>query len=971
MTLVQDYLNKTVHYKTIYGEKMLLLMQVGAFYEVYGLKDSKTGIISGSEIEDFSVSCELSISDKKICVGKRNVLMAGFRDYMLDKYLKKLQSFGYTTVVYSQDEKAAGTTRSLDGIYSPGTYFTSDTVHLTNNMLCIWMHVYKKTMIIGLSCIDIFTGKSVIFEYETEYKNYSTSYDELERFVSVYNPVEVVVVHNVEDSYVRNMIQYASFSTDCIHIIPLLGEDSKAIKGQHCEKQIYQVEILQRFYKEYDDAYFLTYAIATQSFCYLLDFVYDHNPNLVHKIAWPTFENHTNRMILGNHSLKQLNMIHSDVSQGKVSSVSHFMNRCVTSMGKRLLHTSLVSPTIDEEYLEMEYNMGEYLVGEEEVTGEIRERMKQVKDIEKLTRKLVLKKITPQDLYYLHETIKSIANLYKYCKKDKTLMGYIGNKQLLGVDKTCREINVMLESTLNLSTCREISTLDFEDNFIKMGVCADHDVMVDNCVNAVDLLEQLRKFFHEHVAKYEKKQKTTEYVKIHKTDKMGYSLIATKRRTELIKTRFKTLASTQPLNVGNGSFEMFKLDLDSISYTKATGTYYTIDSVQIRKACGDILKTKKIMNEHLCILYRKLLERLLVHVESMESIISFVSLIDVISCKAYIAKKYNYTRPVLCEADASFFKVEGLRHPLIEHILQEEIYISNDVHLDEVQRGILLYGTNAVGKSSFIKSIGISIILAQAGFFVPCKRLAFKPYRHIYTRILGNDNIFKGLSTFEVEMLELKNILNGSTKDSLILGDELCSGTETDSAISIFLAGVEELYQKHASFIFATHFHEIVYYEEVRSKERLNLKHMAVAYNKAQDMLVYERKLQDGPGESMYGLEVCKSLHLPTVFLERAHEIRNKYTKQKSVLEYKASHFNANKIKGMCERCNTSIGEEVHHLQHQKVANEDGFIELEGVHKNHPGNLMSVCRKCHDTLHKHKSGHIRQKTSKGYELAEL
>jgi len=146
---------------------------------------------------------------------------------------------------------------------------------------------------------------------------------------------------------------------------------------------------------------------------------------------------------------------------------------------------------------------------------------------------------------------------------------------------------------------------------------------------------------------------------------------------------------------------------------------------------------------------------------------------------------------------------------------------------------------------------------------------------------------------------------------------------------------------------------------------------MAVAYNKAQDMLVYDRKLQDGPGESMYGLEVCKSLHLPTLFLERAHEIRNKYTKQKSVLDYKSSHFNANKIKGMCEMCNTSIGEEVHHLQHQKVANEDGFIELEGIHKNHSGNLMSVCRKCHDKLHKHKKGHIRQKTSNGYKLAEL
>jgi DNA mismatch repair protein MutS len=114
--------------------------------------------------------------------------------------------------------------------------------------------------------------------------------------------------------------------------------------------------------------------------------------------------------------------------------------------------------------------------------------------------------------------------------------------------------------------------------------------------------------------------------------------------------------------------------------------------------------------------------------------------------------------------------------------------------------GILLYGTNAVGQSSLIRSIGICIILAQAGMFVPCSEFTFNPYDKIFTRILGNDDIFKGLSTFAVEMSELRTILNCSNENSLILGDELCSGTENDSALSIFPAGLDHLHKKKKHF---------------------------------------------------------------------------------------------------------------------------------------------------------------------------
>ena len=158
--------------------------------------------------------------------------------------------------------------------------------------------------------------------------------------------------------------------------------------------------------------------------------------------------------------------------------------------------------------------------------------------------------------------------------------------------------------------------------------------------------------------------------------------------------------------------------------------------------------------------------------------------------------------------------------------------------------GILLYGTNAVGKTSFIKAIGIAIVMAQAGLYVPASEFIYYPYETLFTRILGNDNIFKGLSTFAVEMTELRTILQMADKNSLILGDELCSGTESDSALSIFVAGLENLHKKYCTFLFATHFHEIVKYEEILALTQMKMYHMSVKFDKKNNKLEYDRKLK-------------------------------------------------------------------------------------------------------------------------------
>jgi DNA mismatch repair protein MutS len=154
MSLVKEYFDLTKKYQEEYGENTILLMLVGSFYEVYGILNKKTQEISGSRISDFSIICELSVVDKNNCVGKDScdnienysgniadysIMMAGFKDFQIEKYIKKIQNAGFTAVVYKQDEAAKNTTRSLEGIFSPGTYFSPDINKLTNNLTCIWI----------------------------------------------------------------------------------------------------------------------------------------------------------------------------------------------------------------------------------------------------------------------------------------------------------------------------------------------------------------------------------------------------------------------------------------------------------------------------------------------------------------------------------------------------------------------------------------------------------------------------------------------------------------------------------------------------------------------------------------------------------------------------------------------------------------------------------------------------------------
>ena len=474
--------------------------------------------------------------------------------------------------------------------------------------------------------------------------------------------------------------------------------------------------------------------------------------------------------------------------------------------------------------------------------------------------------------------------------------------------------------------------------------------------------------------------KPTTFIKIHDTPKSEPILMGTNRRITLLKSAIESISKlsnvektvTLYYNDGADSFEFSydKLDYFNIGSNKKD---MGVANKTIRDLANKTQQSENKLVFEIIAFFNTFIADFMQFHDTLRTIVQFTTTVDILQAKCYIARKYNYNKPTIIQSEKAFFSIEGIRHPLIEHIQTNELYVTNDISLGDREKeynGVLLYGTNAVGKTSLIKSIGIAVIMAQAGLYVPCKSFCFSPYHSIYTRILGNDNIFKGLSTFAVEMTELRTILRMSDKNSLILGDELCSGTESDSALSIFTAGLEHLHATESTHLFATHFHEIQHFDEIKTLDKLCMKHMAVTYDEAEDSLIYDRKLRDGPGDSMYGLEVCKSLHLPDNFLKRAHYLRTKYHEtSQNILSQKASHFNAKKMKGNCEICGEK-GTEIHHLQHQNRSNEiNSYIDT--FHKNHKANLITVCEKCHHSFHNSKKQHVRMKTTTGYKISAI
>ena len=971
MSMTTEYFERTKAVQAQYGPQTILLMQAGSFYEMYGHKTPNETLCKGSLIDEFGRICNMAISAKSYTYQNETVYMAGFRDYSLEKYLNKMVEAKFTVVVINQGSEAQSTgakkmERYVEGVYSPGTHVSFDVqTHETWNqhLMCVWVHQLRQSYHMGIAILNLYTGQSHLLEHTTTMASASSSslvhFDEWDKCLSIYRPRELVYIYDETKPSTQSLLSQMVFLQQMN--IPIHEYSTSRPFVKHATEQVYRQHILSQYFGHdalVQCAEWSYNELATQSFCVLMHFLEEHNPNLCKRIQLPSWKNETTQVQLANHTLLQLNILDKD-NAGHLSSVHAWTNKCITVMGKRLFLETLTHPTYDETYLTREYEAIDHILQTPTAfLDPYRKMLQAIYDIPALNRQLLAQRMYPSGLYRLYKSVYAAHDILSQC--DTTLRTYMGISCWTETDASLRRILSFLDDRLHLERCasmnHKVTTASqtqqlYDEPLFKPGFYPALDQLYAKYQTHQAQLHTIRLYWERQMSPT---SNVGDYVKLCTTEKSYTTLQMTKTRCTALKQRMESQSTGTIILDNDVSFSWKDVTFHASNKTNMEIHFPLCDA--ICKSMGES-QTELLSLTYDC--FSELLREVeRDHLEILDECTQYISRLDFLLTKSYLAYKYDYCRPVVqSEAPKAFVHADGLRHILIEQLNTQEVYVTNDVHMGGVNangetemNGMLLFGTNTVGKTSMMRALGICLIMAQAGMYVPCTRFVYKPYHSIFSRILNQDNLFKGLSTFAVEMSELRVILQYADANSLILGDELCSGTETVSALSIMMSSLIHLNARESTFLFATHFHEIVEFPELQSLPRVQCYHLVITYNAEKGELQFDRKLRPGSGPRSYGLEICESLYMDKTFLEKAYEIRRMhFPEYEGSLSQPKSKYNAQKIKGKCEHCG-GISEEIHHIEPQAAADARGFVQ-DGVHKNHVANLMALCEKCHLKMH--------------------
>jgi DNA mismatch repair protein MutS len=936
MSLYNEYESYALKYIEEYGKETVVLYRCGSFYEIYSINDGLVDIKALCEL----LNIQMSKRNKSIPeVSRNNCLMAGFPAYTLQKFINILVNENYTVVVVDQVTDPPKPKRAVTAVVSPGTDLSCVSAPDANNLIAMYFEennefrTKNKVLSIGIAVIDVTTGNCKVFETSSKTNDYSYALDEAYRIINIENPREVVLFGERID----NVVSLLELQGRCVHdMFSKHYDDFYNIK--------YQTKVLQKVYPKHGLLSVIEYLdlekcpIATTSFVFLMEFVFKHNEHVLTKVQKPVMIESSNNLVLSYNAVKHLNILNNDTKQ---NTLLHILNKCVTSIGKRRFREWFLHPVVDANVMQNRYDMIDFYRANK-IYEKVRRHLSDVYDIERLYRRIQLKMLHPCEINQIFTSITSILAVYSCTHKNE-----VQKTTDLSVFKAFLEDSVVIEEAAKYNQDTMDKNFFSESNQEYMQVCHLQRQVVSLTSFFDNLTNSLNNFVGGEFFKYDNNQVD------------GYHLIITSRRYRDAEQRLKSYRFQKDDITVSLSDASFKLTSSKTCF-KITHPSFTTINQKIETAKLELLKCLKDT-------YYEFLERIeVMFCNLFTDIIKDVGDIDFFSTCAKLSIEHNYVRPNVILAETSFVDAHDVRHPIIEQITPTG-YIPNDVLIGKDVQGILLYGTNMVGKSAYMKSIGLCIIMAQVGMFVPAKNFDFCPYNKIFTRIPSGDDLFKGQSTFAVEIAELRNILKRADKNSLVIGDELASGTESVSAVAIVGSGITELYCKKSSFVFATHLHDLTGLSCIKNLQHLNVCHMSVYYDETTKKLAYNRKLQEGQGNTLYGLEVCRAMDMGTSFLAMANDIRRELLEQNNhIVGTKKSTYNASHFIDTCSVCGQRA-DEVHHIKHQAYADENGFVGH--IHKNASHNLINVCEKCHDKIHSneiHIAGYVQ--TSDGIEL---
>ena len=948
-----------------YGSKCVVFMEIGTFFEVYEVDDGELHIGKAKEMAEI-LNIQLTKKNKSLPeVSIKNPMLAGVPSVSFERYLNRLIAMQeYTVVVVKQRGTPPNINRYVSQIISPGTNFEYVLHSEENYLVSLVVDNNRGIYSVGYAAIDVTTGKTNLYEAHGSSEDPTFALDEVYALLKSYHTTEVVLTFSETVENQKEVLHYLEieehFHYSVNHDIPSVNYQNQLFT------QVYQIQSLLSSVEHLD---LERLPLTSESLAILIHFIIEHDAQIVQKLAFPKILSNSRFIYLGNNALEQLGIISFDKSE---MTLLKLLDKSSTSLGKRLLKERLLNPIKDIKELKRRFSLSEKLLRHTQtVVGFLRN----IYDLERILRRMRLGKLHPFEVNYLHSSLQSILELSAYIKKHKI-------SKLSFIDKEVIAFIRDIELSFNLTITAKFTLTTIDENFFFAGIDSDLDQLSDATHQAYDKIEQIAHTIDRIGLEFGSKTEAN-FAQIQFLEKEGYSIVLTKNRFAMIE---KALLESEV------ELESERYAFSDFSFKKLTNSV-KIHAPIIEKLSDEIMQNQvaiiAIVKERFKELQQKYDRK---YTLLLERIIHFIADIDVATANAKLHELYNYALPQIIETDEeeNFLQITELRHPLIEQQEQQGIFVPNDIimgkkeYLDlpypdtvmmEVNEGrpihgVLLYGINSSGKSSLMKSIGIAVLMAQAGFYVAASSMKFSLFDGVFTRIVSKDNLSKGLSTFAVEMLELKNIFNRATPRSLVLGDEISHGTETLSGVSIVASAILQLSRIKTLFIFATHLHQLADMQELQELENVVNLHLEVSYDEEKDRLVFNRKLQAGSGSSIYGLEFAKSLHMNEQFLKDANKIRkrlaNEYDELELLVKKRKSKYNNNLYVTRCVICGRPA-EDVHHIKEQQNADKKGFIGH--FHKDHQYNLIPLCKQHHKEIHEGKlnvSGFVM--SSKGLEL---
>jgi DNA mismatch repair protein MutS len=557
-------------------------------------------------------------------------------------------------------------------------------------------------------------------------------------------------------------------------------------------------------------------------------------------------------MFIDGTTQRNLELTHNFNYGSRDGTLLWVLDETLTPMGARYLRSSLLKPLIHVQDIHLRQNAVEHLVDDYELLEELRTSLRKIQDLERLSARVQAKSAHARDLV-------AIKNSASYLPKIKRFLRHSHNPYLHKIAEDLSEftqLRALIEKAIVDTPPLSIR----EGGIIKDGYHTD--------INELRNISSKGKDFLTGLEQSERQRTGISSLKVGYNKIYGYYLEVTKANLHMVPDNYIR------------------------KQTLVGGERYITE--ELKEFENKILGSEERLKNLEYHLFQKIIDALQKEVPLLIKTASALSLIDLLSTLAVVAKRYNYVKPEI--NDTGTIEIEDGRHPVLERVPSEERFIPNSITMNNTDNRLLIItGPNMAGKSTFMRQTALIVIMAQIGSFIPASNARIGVTDRIFTRIGASDVLTKGQSTFMVEMIEVSNIIHNATEKSLILLDEVGRGTSTFDGISIAWAVAEHILKEiHARTLFATHYNELT---------ELSLTHDGVRnYNVSVkewgDEIIFLRKIEQGPADKSYGIQVARLAGIPNEIIKRAKEVLANLEKEELNELGKPRFANGQKKKG-------------------------------------------------------------------------